>query len=251
MKNKIINAFDQADQYANHAVLQRQVVHTLAGRLPALSQPRILELGCGTGLLSQQLLARWPQSPLVCSDISHAMVRRCRTTLGERANLLYAVMDGEQPAVRPGFDLIATSMVLQWFTEPLRSLSALHALLAPGGLLAFATLGAETFREWQTACTALGLAHGLAPRPAAAAWQQAWPTAGAARIWEERITLHHPSGLAFLQNLRALGAHLPTPGYHPLTAGQLRRLLRSLEHAETGQGFAITYHVLYGLFGKT
>ena len=245
LKKKVIHAFGQAHHYAEQAQFQKRVASTLASRLPSLSRPVMLELGCGTGFLSQQLLERWPDSPLLCSDLTYPMVQRCRATLGERPNLCYGVMDGEQPAVLPGFDLIVASMVFQWFAQPLASLAGLFSLLAPGGALAFATLGPGTFPEWQEACTALGLTSGLAQRPSAADWQQAWPAAGMAQVWEEQMSLHHPTGLAFLQGLRAIGAHLPAPGYRPQSPGHLRRLLR---HLERNQEVTMTYHIVYGLF---
>ncbi|MBF0162043.1 MAG: methyltransferase [Magnetococcales bacterium] len=250
MKKQLILAFGQADRYAEQALLQKRVAQTLAARLPSLARPAILELGCGTGFLTRHLLQRWPEAPLLCSDLAYPMLQRCRASLGAHPNLRYAVLDGEQPAVAAGFDLIAASMVMQWFTRPLASLAGLFALLQPGGVLAFATLGPETFQEWRQACTALALPNALADRPTAADWQQAWPATGLAQTWEESITLPHPSGLAFLQGLRAIGAHLPIPAYRPLSAGQLRRLLRHLEQQAHGGTVEMTYHVIYGLFRK-
>ncbi|MBF0584677.1 MAG: methyltransferase [Magnetococcales bacterium] len=243
-------AFGQAEQYQQFAVVQRQVAHRLAAALPPLAPcPVILELGCGTGLLSRQLLARWPDTPFVCSDIALPMVQRCRQQLGQRETVLYTVLDGEQPAViAAGFDLIAASMVFQWFSRPLAALAGLHALLRPGGCLAFATLGPATFMEWQQGCTALGLTSGLPSYPPLAAWQQAWPNPELAQLQVELVRRRHRSGLAFLQELRAVGAHQPVEGYRPQTPGQLRRLLRHLEQ-ENGE-VTMTYQVLYGLFYK-
>lgn len=247
-RTEVIEAFGQAEGYQQHAKVQRQVAQTLADMLPPLAQPpRVLELGCGTGFLSQQLLARWPDGCFICSDIAQPMVERCQAQLGKRANILYAVLDGEQPAaIAPGLDLIAASMVFQWFVKPLDTLATLHNLLAPGGCLAFATLGPATFLEWQAGCIALGMASGLPDYPTAATWQQAWPTPTMTPLREERITLHYPSGLAFLRALRAIGAHQPALGYHPQPAGSLRRLLRHLEQG--GRGVTMTYQVFYGLF---
>ena len=245
-KKQVIDAFGQADQYASHAHLHRPVADQLAHILPPLVHPTILELGCGTGFLSQHLRHRWPESPFLCSDIALPMVQRCRSHLGNQNPPLYAVLDGEQPPLPPdNIDLMAASMVFQWFGDPSGSLARLHGLLRPGGCLAFATLGPGTFREWQTAASALRMESGLPAYPTAEAWQRAWPTPGQAPLREEVITVHHPSGLAFLRTLRAIGAHQPAPGYHPQSAGQMRRLLR---HWENGEGLAVSYAVLYGVF---
>ncbi|MBF0461938.1 MAG: malonyl-ACP O-methyltransferase [Magnetococcales bacterium] len=247
-KKEIIRAFGQADHYQDHAHVQRQVAHHLASMVPSFARPTLLELGCGTGFLSQHLLERWPDSRLLCSDMALSMVQRCRAHLGDRQNVVYAVQDGEQPAIAPGsMDLIVASMVMQWFGDPLGSLASLHDLLRPGGCLAFATLGPGTFREWQVACADFGLPSGLVAYPTATAWQEAWPTPELACLEETEVTVDHPSGLAFLRALRAIGAHRPAAGYQPQSAGHLRRLLR---HLEMGEGFAVRYQVLYGVFYK-
>ena len=50
----------RAASYEEHADLQRTVAKRLARLLPPLAAPRVLELGCGTGLFSRHLLARYP-----------------------------------------------------------------------------------------------------------------------------------------------------------------------------------------------
>ena len=243
MKKQVIDAFSQAVHYQEHAHVQRRVAHTLADSFPSLSRPVVLELGCGTGFLSQRLLAEWPDGRFVLSDIAEPMLQRCRAHLGERAGLHYVVLDGEQPAVGWGYDLIAASMVLQWFDDPLGALLGLRGLLRPGGYLLMATLGPESFQEWRRACAEWGMPHGLPGYPTLADWRGAWPASGGARLWEERIVVQHPSALAFLRALRAVGAHLPVSGYRPQPVNRMRRLLRGWEG-----GFSITYHVLYGVF---
>lgn len=263
-KKAIILAFGEADNYHRDAHVQRRVAQELARMLakqPFSAQPHILEIGCGSGFLSQHLLQGWPAAHFLLSDISWPMVQRCRANLGEAsANVHYAVLDGEQPALAPaqtpthvpalapGFELITASMVFQWFANPIHSLAGLSRLLHPGGCLAFATLGKQTFQEWQAACTDLGVASGLSNYPSSAAWKQGWQPQGTACMWEERITVNHPSSLAFLHALKTIGANLPHPDYHVQPAGVLRRLLRHLD--QESKGFAITYHVLYGIFTK-
>jgi tRNA (cmo5U34)-methyltransferase len=47
-------------------------------RFPAGAAPRILDLGAGTGLLAERLLARWPRARLVLLDLSPDMLDRAR-----------------------------------------------------------------------------------------------------------------------------------------------------------------------------
>ena len=59
----------RAGSYELHADLQRGVAERLARLLPPLDAPRVLELGCGTGLLSRHLIERYPMEAS-CSPTS-------------------------------------------------------------------------------------------------------------------------------------------------------------------------------------
>src|SRR4029079_19075136 len=71
----------RAETYDEHADLQRGVAGRLARLLPQLDAPRILELGCGTGLFSRHLLARYPDGRFLFTDLAPSMVEQCRTNL--------------------------------------------------------------------------------------------------------------------------------------------------------------------------
>ena len=70
----------------------------------------------------------------------------------------YAALDGEHPDALPGgYDLICSSLAVQWFGDLNAGLGRLAALLAPGGHLAIATLAEDTFAEWRAAHARAGL----------------------------------------------------------------------------------------------
>ena len=51
---------------------------------PAGAAPRILDLGAGTGLLAEQVLARWPRARLTLVDLSGDMLERARERFAGR-----------------------------------------------------------------------------------------------------------------------------------------------------------------------
>ena len=260
-KAAIARSFDAAaPRYDVHAGLQRAVAGRLAERIARLDPPpppRVLEIGCGTGFVSEALLARLPAARCLLTDLSPAMVRRCRDKLGHHPGAAgFVVMDGEAPAVAGGFDLVASSLAVQWFLDPQRALARLGDCLAPGGRLVFATLGADTFSEWRAAHEALGLAYGATPLSTAATLGRLLgcgggegPGALRGTLEEERVLRRYPGPGAFLHELRGLGADLPAGDHRPLAAGSMRKLLRHLEGAGSG-GFTVTYQVLYGCARK-
>ncbi|MBF0125572.1 MAG: methyltransferase domain-containing protein [Magnetococcales bacterium] len=236
-----------ADEYEEHAQVQRHAARRLADTLPALhlpEQPRVLELGCGSGLLSRHLLRQRPRGHFLLTDASWAMVRTVRQRVTGK-NCRYAVMDGEHPAVATGLDLIVSGLTWQWFGDPLGSFVKLVEWLRPGGWLALSTLGASTFQEWRDACEVAGAPCGILSYPGRADWEERFPPTGQGSLAEEVHVVPHLSALAFLQGLRAVGADRPAPGHRPLTAGELRRVLRRHQRA-----FNVTYRIYYVLYQK-
>jgi len=233
-----------AASYDAHSAPQRHAAARLAELIaaePLPAAPRVLELGCGTGHLTAELQRRLAGADLLCSDVAAPMVAACRARL---PGCRYLVMDGERPAVGGGFDLVCANLTAQWFRDLPGTLARLAALLAPGGLLALSTLGAESFHEWRAAHAALGLRSGTQPFVDAATLRASFP-AGRLALDEELFVERADTALELPRRLRAIGAATPAPGHRPLAAGQLRGVLRAL-----GPQPALTYQLLYARFRK-
>lgn len=223
----------RAGSYELHAGLQRAVADRLALELPQLERPRVLELGCGTGLFSRHLVSRYPDGSFVLTDVAPAMIAECRRNLApaKTAHISYEVMDAGEAGGYAGLDLIVSSMTLHWLTDPVASLKRLRPLLAPGGALLYATLGQESFAEWRTVLAELSLPSGLA------SIQQ--PPG----VFEEERLIPDESALGFLRRMKAVGGLTPQEGYASLSPGVIRRAMRA---ADSRFGGRITWHIVYG-----
>jgi malonyl-CoA O-methyltransferase len=252
-KVAILRSFDAAaETYDAHADVQRRIAARLARGLKSLALPpraMVLEIGCGTGFLSQALRTELPACDLLLTDLSGAMVRRCRERLGEQAGVRYAVMDGERPAVEGGFHLIASSAVFQWFVDLPGALARLAGLLAPGGWLLFATLGDGTFAEWRAAHARLGWTYAGMPLPSRAGLEamlgQCSGDSRVAFVEEERIVHTYADARTFLHDVKCIGAAVPPEGADRYSPGRLRGLMRALGDGEA-PGLPVSYHVLSG-----
>jgi malonyl-CoA O-methyltransferase len=232
--------------YDRHAGVQREVAARLSARIARLdlpARPRILEIGCGTGMLTRMLGACFPEADWTITDLSPAMLDVARSGLRLGGVARYRVMDGEYPSLEGGpgrFDLICSSMALQWFGDPARGLARLAALLAPAGRLAVALPVHGTFAEWRRAHEALGLRPRMIrfPRPGALR-----PQCGdiAARVDVERIVEACGGALAFLRDLKGIGATAPRPGCRPLSAPMLRRVCAEFDRAGARCSYRIAY----------
>ncbi|WP_019644055.1 methyltransferase [Novispirillum itersonii] len=244
-KETVRSRFDSAAAtYDGDGQAQRQIAAALAGQiLPRLPRRplRGLEIGCGTGFLTAALLPALPAgSQWLATDLSAAMVAAClsRVIPPDSITLTGAVMDGEAPPQTLPADLVVSSMAVQWFRDLPAGLRRLRRHLAPGGLLAVTTLGSGTFTEWRDLCRAAGVVPGTPPYPTADALRAA--LGPSATVLQSRQPLPFDRTEGFLRHLRGTGARTAAPGHPPLSAGQLRRVLRQ----RAGQPFTTAYDVL-------
>ena len=222
----------RAASYEENADLQRTVAKRLACLLPQLAAPRVLELGCGTGLFSRHLLARYPDGAFVFTDLAPSMVEQCRLNVdGFGKRLSFEVMDAARPTADGRFDLIAMSMTLHWLADAQATLATLRKRLAPGGVLLFATIGSQSFAEWRDVLAARGLPVGLLDVPELPG------------IVDEERLIVAPDTLGCLRRMKAVGGLTPREGYAPLPAGALRRAIRAADEKHGGR---ITWHIVYG-----
>ena len=232
-----------ASHYEASASVQRLVAAHLAAmaareRLPATG--RILEIGCGTGLLTREIRANWPGATLIATDLAPEMLQA--EGLDGVATQLIA-MDGEAPVFDgPWFDLILSSLAFQWFADLPGALARLHGLLRPGASLYFATMGAESFASWRAAHEACGETAGIATYPTLVELQAMLAPYADAFICDEHHIVPEGGGAALIRHFRGLGAQVPREGYRPLGPAAMRKVIRAFDAA----GGETSYHVLYG-----
>lgn len=131
---------------------------------------RVLEIGCGNGMLLELLAERAPHTTLVGIDRSALQVRKATQRLAVLPNpprvLHLAVEDAPAQFVHETFTRIVSMNVNLAWTDPVIASTALSALLAPRGV---AVLGFEPptrngraalLAKVRRAATVAGFAHG-------------------------------------------------------------------------------------------
>jgi malonyl-ACP O-methyltransferase BioC len=240
-----------ADGYAQTAKLQRVTARNLAGRIGGLSlpvAPRILEIGCGTGFLTEMLRKTLGGAHWTVTDVSPDMLAACRRELGDPADIHFLQMDGEVPTTDGPFDLICANMTFQWFEDLPGSIAGLVSLLSPGGHLAYTTLAKGSLAEWQDAHRACGFIQGTPEFPSVEELNGYWPVGlggGQVNVIETKRT--YPSALTFARAIKGIGAETPAADHKPLSAAALRSVLRYLDQ---GDDVRMTYQVAYASYQR-
>jgi malonyl-CoA O-methyltransferase len=247
----------RARSYDRYACVQRLMarglVAVVGGNMSAAR--RILEIGCGTGYLTRLLRRTNRQAHLTSLDLDTALVATARRRLGPEAAVDWLVADGEVP-LRGEYDLIIANATFQWFTRPGETLAAYHRVLAPGGLLAFSTLGPATFQELAGAIGRAAQSLNLPETPTIPAqgfgdqetWSDLLARAGfhQPRLFKEMLSITFPSVREFFKALQATGATNPRPrAFSP-------RLLNTVIAAyETGYGkggvIPVSYEMIWAM----
>jgi ubiquinone/menaquinone biosynthesis C-methylase UbiE len=116
---------------------QQSMRRAFLAHVPFPDQARVLEVGCGTGVLTR-LLARWPNvGAVVGVDTAAALLVRARELAEDLANVEFREGDGRSlPFEDTCFDAVVFDSVLSHIPGPERALAEAARVLRPGGWLA-------------------------------------------------------------------------------------------------------------------
>jgi malonyl-CoA O-methyltransferase len=236
-KLKIAQSFGKAAAiYHTQAALQQDCATKLLQILDLWEVPagKILEVGCGTGFLTQGLCDRFPHLPLQVTDLSAEMLEFCQAHLqiaGGRAPVSFRQMDGEKLEAAETYGLIVASFVIQWFQQPADTLRLWLERLQPQGILCLAFPACDSFSEWRQMCEALQIpftANAL-PHPQALV-KSLSQCSQDSYLQEEFFYTSHQDAGDFFRGLKSIGAGINTSG-QTLSTAEMKRLIRYWNHA--------------------
>jgi ubiquinone/menaquinone biosynthesis C-methylase UbiE len=122
----------------------------LFDRLTLPENARLLEVGCGTGLLWRENLHRIPAGwDVTLSDFSPGMLEEARASLaGSGRPFHFTVVDVQAiPYPEGSFDAVIANFILQHVPDRARALAEIRRVLRPGGRFYAATFGRAHMRE--------------------------------------------------------------------------------------------------------
>ncbi len=235
----VARAFDKAAySYDAAARAQAQVAEMLVANA-VCSEPRsILDLGCGTGFVLAQAASRWPEAALTGLDIAPMMLNEAKRKLPRLATLC---ADAGSCDMAQRFDLIFSSMMLHWFSNPAEMLLRWQRWLTPDGVLCVAVPVAGSLGAWRELCEGAGVGHGL--------WSFPSPDFVDSLSRHRTIRQHamtYGSVLDFLRSLKKSGGSTPRDDHRPVSSASLRKLVK-----EAPRPFKVGYNVLYAQISRS
>jgi len=249
VKSKIENRFGEASaSYNKYAEVQKESAgrlgKALAPWLGILPKGPILELGCGTGFLTQHLLQLLPQRHFDVTDLSAKMLKECKKEMEASDNITYYTLDAEETTPNRKYALIAHNFVAQWFQDPPYILEKHLDILEPGGLLLGAFPGENSFPQWKRVCQKLGVPFTGNTLPNAEEMAVKL-SLGPCKVdlHEEMITQSFDCSLDFFKMLQTIGAHT-TFRSDKLNTQQFKELLRYWD-SSSPHHVHVDWHVIF------
>ena len=235
----VARAFDKAaGSYDAAARAQAHVAQTLVASAACSEPGSILDIGCGTGFVLGEAASRWPEAELTGLDVAPAMLSEAKRKIPRLVTLR---ADAGSCDLAQSFDLIFSSMMLHWFSDPAEMLRRWQRWLTPQGVLCVAVPVAGSLGAWRDLCEGAGIGHGL--------WT--FPAADFADGFTRHRTIRqhamtYGSVLDFLRNLKKSGGSTPRGDHRPISSASLRKLVH-----EAPRPFGVGYDVLYAQLSRS
>ncbi len=239
-ESRIIESFSKyVNSYERNAQLQKSMAERLASLLPEPLPPKILEVGCGTGIFTRHILAKGAQE-IVLNDIAPAMVEYLKNHLEFFGKVSFQIGNAEFLNFSE-FDLIGGNAVFQWFQNPKTTLKKLGQGLNKNGTLIFSTFGPRTLKEFRETASLEGPTKLLTQNN----WELLLKSADLDlnNFQIETREIFFPNTRQLLKNLQQIGA-APLKKFGP---GGLRSVISKYDQKYSSSQGVYTHWELYFL----
>lgn len=232
----------RVESYDENALTQRLIIDRLCNLLKEYlpySPAKVLEIGCGTGLLTERLRNDLTScKDLFINDLvkemCHKAARRCR--IPENTCL---IGDIENLSVPYHFELIASASTFQWFADAGKMFKKLAHHLDGGNFLIFSTFGEDNLKEIKSIT-----GNGLTYLPLEEIKLLLSPYFDVLHASEDRPVVYFSEPIEILRHIQKTGVNATsaTPFW---TKGHLQQFARQYEDFCINGRYPLTYHPLY------
>ena len=121
--------------YRKFSAHQKEWGNKLIGELTFQGNERILDLGCGDGVLTSQLAEQVPAGEVIGIDASHGMIETAKGYT--RDNVKFLVMDINNLDFDSTFDVVISNATLHWVKNHSAMLEKVYTILNNDGIIRF------------------------------------------------------------------------------------------------------------------
>jgi len=263
-KKKLGRRFSRnAKTYDEYAIVQKEMSRKLLSKISVEAPKRILEIGCGTGFLTQLIAEKYKNAEILALDLAPGMIEVAKDRLSQINDpdrIIFECADAETAFPKQSFDLIISNATFQWFNHPDQMAERILEHLIKNGQCLFSTFGSQTFNElgqaFRMATAELELEEPIQASQnflTAYEWvmrlEKAKATTdirAAVTSYESMLPEYFPDCMAFFQSVKKIGANKASSS-RSNTSPKFMQMVTDIYEREfmTEKGICATYHALY------
>lgn len=149
--NAVKQRFDRvAKTYDDYALIAKDVAQRLLSRLQAIKiEPQhIVDLGCGTGVMTQLLESQYPDVKVTGIDLSQNMLNEFKK---KHQWITHCTAASVLPFPDKTVDLVVSSLMLPWVENSEQVFKEVRRVLKDDAIFVYSTFGPDTFTEFRQA----------------------------------------------------------------------------------------------------
>lgn len=250
-KARIKRSFAAASlTYDSVAGLQRTVGRELLNSIDATKLIGVLlDLGCGTGFLTGELLAHSNHETIIALDIALSMLQTTQGKLANQNTISYVCADAEHlPLAGQSIDSVFSNLALQWCSNLEAVFTGIKRALKPEGQLVFSTFGPQTLHELKSAWSAVDNYNHVNAFYSEAQLRRFLQQAGFknSQIKSKLYISPYDSVWKLMQELKHLGAHHVIAGRNKkiTTKTAMQQMISAYEKYQVSDQITATFEVI-------
>jgi malonyl-CoA O-methyltransferase len=209
----------------------------------------VLDLGCGTGFLTGELLAHATHETIIALDIALSMLQTTKNKLTEHRNVLYVCADAERlPFAEHSIADVFSNLALQWCNDLDAVFTGIKRALKPEGRLVFSTFGPQTLQELKSAWATVDDYHHVNTFYSETQLQQFLQHAGFnnCRLESRLYSSRYDTVWSLMQELKQLGAHHVMAGRNNkiTTKAAMQQMIAEYEKHRVAGQIPATFEVI-------
>jgi len=248
-KRQIKRSFAKASKsYDGMASLQRQVGRDLIKQVSLPEQANVLDLGCGTGFFTQQLIEKVGIKNIVALDLALPMLLQTRARLGEHHISLVCADAESLPFVDESVDSVVSNLALQWCMGLDDLFVDIRSTLKREGRFIFSSFGASALYELKAAWAKVDDYRHVNEFYSASEVNEKLQQAGFHKIQIVTKTYisQYPDVLNLMRELKGIGAHnVSHQRNKQLTSKRQLQALISAYPKEVHGGIKASFEIIY------
>lgn len=125
--NREAEAFDK--QVLKNIPKYPEMITALINAIPDKKEnPKILDLGCGTGNITLKVLEKFPNAQITCLDLSENMIKIAKNKLEQYESIEYIIGDFTKTEITEKYDAIISSLALHHIPNDKEKQEMYHAI---------------------------------------------------------------------------------------------------------------------------